>query len=160
MTTDDYYWSQGRKVSLLPSDQVVIEDGAAGSGSTAAAGLEALRQKGIPVSPGYVMVQKDAARAVLGDATEGSHPVFRTEDGSLLAVLPEVRVEGEPERLDSVSRTVTGAHVTERTDDRLTLVPDSGLGQDALRIANQLAEAGGVDVSQARFVRLVKRPGL
>jgi hypothetical protein len=82
--------------------------------------------------------------------------VYRTEDGSLVAVLPEVRVEAPPAALSEIADR-PGAHVTDRTDDRITLRPDSGRGEDALALANELAEAGA-DVSQPRFVRVVGRP--
>jgi hypothetical protein len=87
-------------------------------------------------------------------------PVFRAEDGSLVAVLPEVRVEStDPKVLDEVAASV-GAATVERSEERLVIRPDSGRGEDALAIANQVHEAFDVDVAQARFRRVVPRPGV
>ncbi len=86
-------------------------------------------------------------------------PVFEAEDGSLVAVLPEVRVESaDPKVLDEVASSLDGATVTDRTEERLTITPDSGLGDDALTLANHVAETFQVDVAQARFRRVVPRP--
>jgi hypothetical protein len=87
-------------------------------------------------------------------------PVYRAEDGSLVAVLPEVRVEcADPEVLDRVAASLEAATV-ERSEERLVIRPDSGRGEDALAIANHLHDAYGVDVAQARFRRVVPRPGV
>ena len=100
----------------------------------------------------------DAPPGPLADIGDDA-PVFRAEDGSLVAVLPEVRVESEkPEVLDAVAASLTGAAVTERTDERLVITPESGRGEDALALANHLAESFDLDVSQARFRRVVPRP--
>lgn len=155
---DAYYWAGGQKVPLLPCDQVVIDldSGAAGA---ARPELETLGRQGRQLLRSLVMVPKAAVQELLGSSSAGVHPVFRTEDGTLLAVLPEVRVEAPPGRLEEVGRSLTDAHITERSEERLVLVPDSDRGEDALRIANELSERGGVEVSQARFIRVVARPG-
>lgn len=155
---DSYYWAGGEKVPLLSCDQVVIDlDSEAAEAARPA--VEALGRQGRQLLRSLVMVPKAAAQELLGSSSAAVHPVFRTEDGTLLAVLPEVRVEASPGRLDEVGRSLSGAHVTERSDERLVLVPDSHRGEDALRIANELSEHGGVEVSQARFVRVFARPG-
>lgn len=152
---ESYYWAGGRKVPLRPSDQVVVD-----LESTAVRGkADALGREGRRLMGSLVMVPAAAAREALGGAPTGLHPVYQAEDDTLIAVLPEIRVEAAPDRLEDVRRSVRGAHVTEHGDERLVLVPDSGRGEDALRIANELSEAGGLDVSQARFLRVVTRPG-
>lgn len=152
---DSYYWAGGRKVPLLASDQVVVD-----LDSTALRGkAEALGREGRRLTGSLVMVPAATAREALEGAPSGLHPVYRAADDTLIAVLPEIRVEAPPDRLAQVRRSVRGAHVTEHDDERLVLVPDSGRGEDALRIANELSETGGLDVSQARFVRVVPRPG-
>src|SRR5687767_11193798 len=153
---DSYYWASGAKVRLLASDQVVLD---LDSSKASPADVDSLRAQGVALTRSLLMVPRTAATQAVTGSAGTVHPVFRTEDGSLVAVLPEVRVEAEPGALDRVARSVTGAHVTERTDERLTLVPDSGSGDDALRLANELTEAGEVEVSQARFMRVVARPG-
>ena len=56
------------------------------------------------------MVPRSDAVAALGEdgaSARGVHPVFRSEDGSLVVVLPEVRVEGsDPERLAALGRSL------------------------------------------------------
>jgi hypothetical protein len=88
-------------------------------------------------------------------------PVYEAEDGSTLAVLPEVRVEcADPTVLDAVAASLSGATVTERSEERLVIRPDSGRGEDALAIANRVHEDYDVEVAQARFRRVVPRPGV
>ena len=101
----------------------------------------------------------DPPEPLSGDVPDA--PVFRAEDGSLLAVLPEVRVEcADPQVLDRVADSLEGATVAERSEERLVIRPDSGRGEDALAIANHVHEAYDVDVAQARFRRVVPRPGV
>jgi hypothetical protein len=154
---DSYYWAGGEKIPLIESDQVVV-DLASATAAASASQLAALRRDGRPLMRSLVLVSRAAAMDVMAGAALPVQPVFRTEDGTLIAVLPEVRVEGAASRLDEVCRSVTGAQVTERTEERLVLVPDSRRGEDALRIANELSEEGGLEVSQARFIRVVARP--
>jgi hypothetical protein len=91
----------------------------------------------------------------------GDAPVYEAEDGSTLAVLPEVRVEcADPAVLDAVAASLSGATVTDRSEERLVIRPDSGRGEDALAIANRVHEGFAVDVAQARFRRVVPRPGV
>jgi hypothetical protein len=98
--------------------------------------------------------------AALAESAGADAPVYRAEDGSLLAVLPEVRVEcADPEVLDQVAASLEAATV-ERSEERLVIRPDSGRGEDALAIANHVHEAFHVDVAQARFRRVVPRPGV
>jgi len=88
------------------------------------------------------------------------HPVFRSEDGSRVVVLPEVRVEAsDPEKLAELGRSLTTARITQESADRLVIEPDSGRGADALALANTLAESADADLAQARFLRVVTRPG-
>jgi hypothetical protein len=155
-----YYWAGGRKVRLEPAGAVVVDmesDAAVQAASTASS----LRTHGRALTRSMVMVSRAAADEALGEATAsapGVHPVYRAEDGTLIAVLPEVRVEGDARHLEAIRQSLAAAHVTERTDERLVLAPDSGRGEDALALANRIAETGGVDVAQARFIRVVARP--
>jgi hypothetical protein len=98
-----------------------------------------------------------------GPLAEGAPdaPVFRAEDGSLVAVLPEVRVEcADPAVLDAVVASLDDTLVVDRSEERLVLAPGSGRGEDALALANTLAETFDLDVAQARFRRVVPRPGV
>lgn len=159
-TGGSYYWAGGRKIPLLPSDQVVVDLDSETGCTVPARGL---RGKGRLLSGSLLLLPRAEAERALGEAVataSGVHPVFRTEDGSLVAVLPQVRVEASaPGTLDEVARALSHARVVERSDERLVLEPDSGRGEDALALANRVAETTSADVSQARFIRVVPRPG-
>ncbi len=155
-----YYWAGGRRIPLEPAGDVVVDlesDAAVKAAST----TPSLRAEGKALSTSMVMVSRAAADRALGEAAAsaaGVHPVYRAEDGTLIAVLPEVRVEGDARSLEQIRQSLGAAHVTERTDERLVLAPDSGRGEDALALANRIAETGTADVAQARFIRVLARP--
>jgi hypothetical protein len=155
-TQGSYYYAGGRRIPLFPVGEVVLD-------RDSDAGRRADALHGTPLTPSLVLLPEAEAVAALGEAfatSPGVHPVFRTEDGSRVAVLPQVRVEGSAETLDDLGRAATSARIAQRTEDRLVLEPASGRGEDALALANDLAERGGAEVCQARFLRLVKRPGV
>ena len=160
---DAYYWAGGRKVPLTASSDVVVDLDSTAGAQASSSSLASLRDGGRRLSSSLVLVPRTEAVAALGDdgvSDRGVHPVFRSEDGSLVVVLPEVRVEGsDPETLAALGRSLTTAHVTDQTAERLILAPDSGRGEDALALANTLAGSPGTDVVQARFLRVVPRPG-
>lgn len=157
---DTYYWAGGKRIPLKASGEVAVD---LGSSLLTQAELEDLRATGRGLSGSLVIVSKDDVPGSLreGDAfVAGVHPVFRAEDGALIVVLPEVRVEArDPQRLAAVGRSLKSAHIKEQTEERLVLEPASGRGEDALRLANALAESPDTEVSQARFIRVVPRPG-
>lgn len=156
---DTYYYAGGHRVPLLATDDVAVDLGSRTAMSMDGAARDGLRSLGRTLSSDLVLVTRTQAAEVLDVADAGVHPVYRSEDGAKLVVLPEVRVEAaDPALLAAISRTVTGAHVTVQTEDRLTLVPDSGRSEDALALANSLAESGDLDLAQARFVRILTRP--
>jgi hypothetical protein len=107
-------------------------------------------------------------RDELGDAVKrvgGSklkYPVFRSH-GAIVVALPEVRVEESRKSHQAKLRKWLAEHrddvmVVCRGDDRVVLKPVSGSGQDALAIANDLAEHVGPEMAQARFIRVTARP--
>ena len=159
---DSYYWAGGRKVPLEATSEVAIDlDSAAATGLDVTA-LARLRGAGRILTRSLLLVSGPEAADALGPgARAGVHPVFHSQDGSLVVVLPEVRVESADSRtLDEVGRSLTTAHVKERTEERLVLEPDSGRGEDALALANSVAESHRTDVSQPRLLRVVDRPSL
>lgn len=162
MSADRFYWAGGRKVPLEASSDVVVDVGSQAVAELTESELRALRDKGRSLSASLLLVAESDAAEALGEGCStmaGVHPVFRAEDGSEIVVLPEVRVEGsDPGKIAELGRSVTSAHVTEQTAERLVLEPDSGRGEDALTLANELAESPDTDVAQARFVRIVARP--
>lgn len=163
---DTYYWAGGRRIPLAASSDVVVDLDSAAAARLAGPQLDGLRAVGRSLTGSLLLVPGAEATAALGEdvgSLPGVHPVYRSTDGSQVVVLPEVRVEADPVALTAVRRSLTAAHVTEETDERLVLAPDSGRGSDALTLANELAEtlaaSGGAHLAQARFVRVVPRPG-
>lgn len=159
---DSYYLSGGHRVPLKASPNVVIDLESEAVENLAESDLQNLRDKGRSLSTSLLLVPDEVAAEVLGEtmvSAPGVHPVFSSEDGSLIVVLPEVRVEADaPESLVAAGRA-DDAHIKDSNEVRLILEPDSGRGADALRLANELAEVPGTNVAQARFLRIVARPG-
>lgn len=157
---DAYYWAGGMKVALHATDEVCLDLDAAPLRGLATAVQQDLRTRGRALTGALRVMGRPEAEAALGKAIDsegGVHPVYRAE-GALVVVLPEVRVEGEDERrLAELVNAVAGAHVAEHTQGRVVAVPDSGRGEDALAIANELAESPDTDLAQARFLRIVPR---
>jgi hypothetical protein len=160
---DAYYWAGGRRIPLRGSSEVVIDVTSAAGAQLAGSSLDRLRAQGRSLTSSLLLVPDSDARAALGedhDSVAGVHPVFRSEDGALVVVLPEVRVESsDRRRLEAVGLSLTDAHVREQGEERLVLEPDSGRGVDALLLANTLAESQAAEVVSARFLRVVPRPG-
>ncbi|HYO40076.1 MAG TPA: hypothetical protein VER39_10495 [Nocardioidaceae bacterium] len=163
MPGDAYYWAGGRKVALHGSSDVVIDVTSAAGAQLAGSSLDSLRAQGRALSATLLLVPEAEASAALGDTSAsvaGVHPVYRSDDGALVVVLPEVRVESsDPRRLADLGRSLSAARVRERSEERLVLEPVSGRGADALRLANMLAESRAAEVTSARFLRVVARPG-
>jgi hypothetical protein len=89
--------------------------------------------------------------------------VFRAADGSLLVVLPEVRIEAADERqARKIRRALDGASVASEVvrdkGEQLVVRPRSHKGGDALELANLVAETVEPPMAQARFLRVVPRP--
>jgi hypothetical protein len=160
---DAYYWAGGRKVPLHGSPDVVVDLASAAVAPLAGTQVEALRAAGRTLSGALLLVARSDAVAALGEqgaSGPGVHPVFRSADDSLVVVLPEVRVEASnAAKLAELVRSLTTAHIKEESADRLVLEPDSGRGEDALALANALSESADADLAQARFLRVVPRPG-
>jgi len=164
MAADDaYYWAGGHKVPLSASPDVVVDLASAAVAPLESTQVDALRAAGRTLSGALLLVARTDAVAALGEegtSGPGVHPVFRSADDSLVVVLPEVRVEAsDPVRLAELVRGLTTAHIKEESADRLVLEPDSGRGEDALALANTLSESTDADLVQARFLRVVPRPG-
>jgi hypothetical protein len=148
-----YYYTGGTKIRLAPADDLyaVGHDKAVG----VAGGMV-----GRSLGGGLRLV----TRAQLGAAAAAkpTYPVYRAQ-GATLVVLPEVRVEESRAAQRAELDRWLAAHgesvaVVSRDDDRVVLRPVSGSGEDALAIANDLAEEVGPELAQARFIRVVPRP--
>ena len=168
MTTDAYFWSHGEKIPLSGGNEIAVDLGAAAKAGLSPAQLEPTRQKGRELTSQLVLLDADELSESERERLESAsavHPVYRTDDETLVVVLPEVRVEtSDPtkrKRLqDLVDRGPTDAVVEETKPGRLVLHPKSGRGADALELANQVVEQVHPDLAQARFLRVVRRPDL
>jgi hypothetical protein len=154
-----YYYAGGEKIKLTPADDLLAveaHDMRSLAGASSSVG-RALRD-------GLRLVTKDE----LGDAAEGlggpkpKYPVFRSHGGIVVA-LPEVRVEESRKAYQAKLDKWLAEHgdnvmVVSRSDDRMVLEPVSGSGEDALAIANDLAEEVDPEIAQARFIRVTPRP--
>ncbi|MGB5816042.1 MAG: hypothetical protein WBI27_12620 [Thermoanaerobaculia bacterium] len=165
MAPDFYYYAGGKRIPLeLYREHVAVDLSEAESREgkrpdpATVEGAEELRS-------GLFLVEKSAlsadARQRL-DQEDALLPVFLYED-SLVVILPEVRVEIAAGGETEVHRFLEQAEVPNQilTDrgTRLVVRPDSGRGEDALRLANELQESVPVEMAQARFLRRVPKRG-
>jgi hypothetical protein len=107
-------------------------------------------------------VSDDVAQAL--DKAGALQPVYRSVDGALVVVLPEVRIEladtAQGKELRAYLESFElGSEVLRDTGEQVVLRPTSNRGDDALNLANAIEEAVHPPLSQARFVRIVPRPG-
>lgn len=164
-TDMNYYYADGKKIELeadnehVAIDQMAAE--AAGlSGSDIGIGASSLRS-------GVVLSEKSSLGVATLDALHRAgalHPVFR-RDRAVLVALPEIRVEyDDPAQRDAVKQLLAselhGASVSDETEDRLTLKPQSGDARDALKIANEIFERAHPASSSVRFMQFVPKPGV
>jgi hypothetical protein len=163
---DTYYWAGGRRIGLRTSPDVVVDLTLAAQSGLDESDVARIRDQGRSLTASTVLLpEQDLPEAFKADASlaRAFHPVFRADDGTLLAVLPEVRVEAhEPNKLAVLERLIadgeTAAIIKEQRPGRLVLEPASGRGADALTLANTLFEEYHPDLAQARFLRVIARP--
>jgi hypothetical protein len=157
-----YYYAGGQRRGLADSDLVAVDLDAVGDLEEEV--LEELRSSGRPLAGAVVLVDGETAARLLGDRlgeAPGVHPVYEAE-GALVVVLPEVRVEGGAGALRRVEERASARAGVDASEGRLVLRPRSGRGQEALELANELAESADedeLDLAQARFLRITERPG-
>jgi len=76
--------------------------------------------------------------------------------------MPEVRVEFDPDQHAAALKAAAGSSVpmsvVESAPDRLSLRPESGKGEDALDLANDIHERLGSVTSSVRMLRVVPHP--
>lgn len=165
MAAEFYYYAGGKRIPLeLDPEHVAVDvgdvDSRAGKRPEPAEveGAEELRS-------GLFLIERSSLptdlRARL-DQEKALLPVFHYED-ALVVILPEVRIEISAGSETEVHRFLEQADVPNQvlTDQgtRLVVRPDSGRGEDALRLANELQESVSVEMAQARFLRRVPKRG-
>jgi hypothetical protein len=107
-------------------------------------------------------VPDDVAHAL--DQAGALQPVYRSADGALVVVLPEVRIDLADTEQASQLHDYLASHdltseVLRDTGEQVVLRPTSNRGDDALSLANSIEETVHPPMSQARFLRIVPRPG-
>lgn len=163
---DRYYYSGGVRIPLTPDSVYLVVDMERAKKANLSAEARTLLHKNIrPLRSGlYLLEQKvlsGAVRALL-EGTGSLQPTFR-HGNTLIAVLPEVRVETSTEnQRDSITEFVEknkiSAEIVQKRPDCFVLRPTSGRGIDALRLANRLEEEMHPELAQARFVRIIPKP--
>lgn len=151
-----YYYAGGKRVELRPAEDLFVE-------GPDMRGFDAtMKHVGRSLGEGLRLLTNDElASQKRSSPAIAQYPVFRSH-GAILVALPEVRIEESRKSqwaklnkwLENHRDDVT---VLSRDDDRLVLRPVSGLGDDALTIANDLAEKIGPEMAQARFIRVTSR---
>ncbi len=152
-----YYYAGKKKIELVPADDLFAisesdmpEFKGLPQGQALMGGLNLIPKAQLPTASPETQVEKPR------------FPVFRSH-GAIVIALPEIRVEetreGYLEKLDQwISHHTDDVVVVSRDEGRVVLMPASGSGQDALKIANSLEEQVGPEMAQARFIRVTQRP--
>lgn len=165
---DAYYYAGGRKVELERDDEHVAVDQQAakraGVDPHAAIAGAAPRRAGA----GSVVLAERAAldEKVLAALRKAGalQPVYKHERAVIVA-LPEVRIElDDPDQrravLDVLARRGSPRHtIVEETDEWIVVRPESGNGNDALTIANEVYEQAHPAAASVRFLQFVPKPG-
>jgi hypothetical protein len=161
-----YYWAGGQKVRLAPTQQIALDLPRAEQSALTPAKVAKLARGGRSISDSLVVLDDDQLDA--DDRAEllsvaALHPVYRSADGTLIVVLPEVRLETtDPDQsrtfIDRYSAADLGLELVEQKPGRFTISLNAGTGNDALQLANDLVESSHPELAQARFVRLMDRP--
>ncbi len=158
------------RVTLTDSDFVAV-DLDASRGLLPEDVLAALGQRAESLRGSLVLAQsEDLSTESLEqlDRAGAAQPVLESADGTLLTVLPEVRVElaaGDEESLLADHAKIRDvieeldAEVVRQDGTRLVIEPKSHRGRDALEIAQRLDEVLSGALIQPRFLRRVARPG-
>ena len=163
-----FYYADGERIPLDPTDQVAVDLETAKAVDLPSTVTREIQGTGRPLRGAIVMVARDAVVASVADLLDEAgalHPVFVAADDTLLVVLPEVRVEvADSEAATEVRQYLEAgsvpAEVVEDKGNWLTVRPTTGRGADALELANRIAEDLHPLTAQARFLRIVPKPGV
>ena len=160
-----YYDADGSQVPLRAADKVAVDWGAAANAQIAPNELAALKEHGTELRGDVAMLPSAALTHPVAEALDKAgalHPVFKSDDGGLVVVLPEVRIEAANEAQAAKVREYidsTDSELVRESGDQLVVRPTSHRGADALTLANRIAEEMNPPMTQARLLRVVPRPG-
>ena len=158
-----YYYAGGERVRLQPDSRVAVDLARAGPPASPARSWARAYEGEAPLRGEIRLVDRgeipDDVFAEL-DAQSAIHPVYTHGDATIV-ILPEVRVELDDGKLrlsDLVDKYADAARITEGKYGQVTLLPMSGKGEDAMRLANEIYEKMQPKSAQARFLRVTARP--
>ncbi|MGH9271804.1 MAG: hypothetical protein ACRDZ2_11075 [Ilumatobacteraceae bacterium] len=164
-----YYVASGERVPLAPTDEVAVDVSRAEQSDLAPQRLASLRRDGRTVNDGLFLLgndQLEASERASLEQISALQPVYEA-GGARIIVLPEVRVEvsGSHQERELERRVAEGdgtdggtAQLVEQRPGRYVITMERGTGDDALSLANDLAESLHPDLAQARFIRITDRP--
>jgi hypothetical protein len=164
---DEYYYAGNDRIALKRASGLVAVDVTSLAPALARQVEGVAKKGGAPGRRGIVIVRRDAlpsgARTQLESRRRALMPVVQDDDGSLIVVLPEVRVENDDDT--ATSRVLRWLRLRKDVEfdvepDRIVVRPLSHDGRDALHLANEIQEELKPSLSQARFMRVVRRPGV
>ena len=165
-----HYKAGGTSVELTPHEGVIGIDTTKLSGKAGSALLSALQKQLQPIGRGIALVSREKLSNDLARKLEGLDavvPVFES-DGATLVALPEVRVEGPTGAKVGTSiararRWLKGrskrVKVVTDEPERLVVQVSSGRGEDAVALADEIAEKVSRVTATPRFIRLTRHPG-
>jgi hypothetical protein len=161
-----YYYASGRRVELTRENEVVAVEASRLADVKKGTAHRSIPKDALSLGSGLVMVSRESltSRQIEGLEKDGAaQPVFRAQ-GTRIVVLPEVRVEDPSPKVRLKLRDWVekdgAAEVIGENGDCITLRPSSGRGLDALDLANRITEEVGPTMAQARFIRIIDRPGV
>jgi hypothetical protein len=158
-----YFYAAGKRVALeVESSLWALDTEALAAAAIAQSMREQILADARVLRGKYVLVHLSAALLDPLRAAHAVQPVYRSADAMLVA-LPEVRVEeSRPDILQRLREWLRSRRqwidVSEPAAGRLTLRPASGEAEQALEIANALAEEIGPELAETRFIRSTGRP--
>jgi hypothetical protein len=162
---DAYYYDvDGSRVPLRAADELAVDLRAA---ELPPGALERLSECGRELRGDVVMLDGGEVPGEVAEAFDAAgalHPVFGSADGGRVVVMPEVRIEvADEQQAGEVRRYLEASElsceVVRESGAQLVVRPTSGRGAEALELANRIEEELHPPMSQARFLRIVPRPG-
>lgn len=163
-----YYYADGSVVPLERTHQVAVDLEAAETAQLSPDAFSQLQARGRPIRGSLIVLDTAAIPSYTAKKLESAgalRPVYTTEDGVTLIVLPEVRVEvsseGEEQKLRRfLEASEANAEILQQRPKQLSILLDPAEGADALRLANSIEEELHPAMTQARFIRILPRPGI
>ena len=161
-----YYYANSEKVALSEEKDMVAVDGArVVEAGLATAEWERLRKAGRALLKGWWMIRAaDLPSAVIGKLREmkAIQQVFKAQ-GAYIVAYPEIQLEesrsAKSAKLKNwLKNNQRSVKIIENKGANWLIEAKSGKGVDALNLANALTEEFGPELSQSRFVRVVKKP--